>query len=141
MADYRDILTGTLGKLADKVRDSDAVGSVTEVYAKGADRARAFGQITRLTLALNGEQEELNRVFAEIGRLYFEQAAAAPEGCFAPLFRQAERLADGIREKQSRIDALKARHADGGLRDIEVEIGDFDEVVSAAERDALGEDR
>ena len=137
MADYKDILTGTFGKLAGKVKDAADSSGVAGVYARGADRARAFGQITKLTLALNGEHEELKRVYAEIGRLYFEQAKAAPEGFFVPLFEQAEKLTDSIKDKQAEINRLKSDYLESGEKDVEVEIGDFDDIVSAAEREAM----
>ena len=141
MADYKELINGTLGtltKLGGKVRDVAVNTGVTDVYTKGADRAKAFAQITKLTLALNSEHEELKRVYAEIGRLYFEQAKAAPEGFFVPLFEQAGRITDSIRAKQTEIDALKADYLEPGEKDVEVEIGDFDDIVSAAEREAMG---
>lgn len=136
MADYKELL-GTFGKLADKVRETASSTGVLDVYAQGANRAKAFGQLTKLTLELNGEHDELNRIYAEIGRLYFEQAKDAPEGCFVPLFEQAKRVADGIREKRARIDALKEQYGMSGQSDIDVEIGDFDDVVSATEADGM----
>ncbi len=141
MADYKELISGTLGtltKLGGKVRDVAVNTGVTDVYTKGADRAKAFAQITKLTLALNSEHEELKRVYAEIGRLYFEQAKAAPEGFFVPLFEQAGRITDSIRAKQTEIGALKADYLEPGEKDVEVEIGDFDDIVSAAEREAMG---
>ena len=141
MADYKELISGTLGtltKLGGKVRDVAVNTGVTDVYTKGADRAKALAQITKRTLALNSEHEELKRVYAEIGRLYFEQAKAAPEGFFVPLFEQAGRITDSIRAKQTEIGALKADYLEPGEKDVEVEIGDFDDIVSAAEREAMG---
>ena len=136
MADYRDILNGTLGRVVKRVKGAAESSGVTEVYAQGAGRARAFGQIAKLSLAINGESEELKRVYTEIGRLYFEAAQAAPEGVFAPLFEQAQKLAAGIRDKQEQIDELRERYSPAGS-DIEVEFGAFDDVVSATEADGM----
>ena len=137
MADYRDIFSGTLGKVVSRVKDAAESSGVADVYAQGAGRARAFGQIAKLSLAINGESEELKRVYAEIGRLYFEQAKAAPEGFFVPLFEQAEKLTDSIKDKQAEINRLKSDYLESGEKDVEVEIGDFDDIVSAAEREAM----
>ena len=101
MADYTDIFSGTLGKVVNRVKGAAESSGVAEVYAQGAGRARAFGQVAKLSLAINGESEELKRVYAEIGRLYFEQAQAAPEGVFAPLFEQARKRTAGIRRSTS----------------------------------------
>jgi len=137
MADYKDILNGTLGKLADKVKETASSSGVLDVYAQGANRAKAFGQLTKLTLELNGEHEELQRIYTEIGRLYFEQAKDAPEGFFVPLFEQANRVSDSIRAKRAKIDELKEHYGVTEQRDIDVEIGDFDDVVSATEADGM----
>ena len=137
MADYKELLGGTLGKLADKVKETASSTGVLDVYAQGASRAKAFGQLTKLTLELNGEHEELQRIYAEIGRLYFEQAKDAPEGFFVPLFEQADRVTGSIREKRAKIDELKEHYGVTEKNDIDVEIGDFDDVVSATEADGM----
>lgn len=137
MADYKDILSGTFGRLADKVKETASSSGVLDVYAQGASRARAFGQLTKLTLELNGEHEELQRIYTEIGRLYFEQAKGAPEGFFVPLFEQADRVSDSIRAKRTKIDELKEHYGVTEQSDIDVEIGDFDDVVSATEADGM----
>ena len=137
--EYKDLLTGTLGKVVDRVKEAADSTGVLDVYARGTDRAKAFGTVAKLSLELNGDYDELNRVYAEIGRLYYEQAKAAPEGFFVPLFEQAGKISADIREKRAKIDALKERFGDAEHSDIEVEIGDFDDIVSAAEKEAMGE--
>ena len=137
MADYKDILSGTLSKLADKVKETASSTGVLDVYAQGANRSKAFGQLTKLTLELNGEHEELQRIYTEIGRLYFEQAKDTPEGFFVPLFEQANRVSDNIRAKRAKIDELKEHYGVTEQSDIDVEIGDFDDVVSATEADGM----
>ena len=139
MADYKDILSGSLGKVVGRVKEAADSTGVLDVYARGTDRAKAIGTLAKLSLELNGDYDELKRVYAEIGRLYYEQAKAAPDGFFVPLFEQAEKISGGIREKRARIDALKERFGDAEHSDIEVEIGDFDDIVSAAEKEAMGE--
>ena len=132
MADYRDMLKS----LAAKAKDAADSSGVTGVYAKGAERARAFGQITKLTLDSNRDLEELTRVYAEIGKLYFEQAREKPEGIFVPLFEQANRLSGAIRERKQEIDALKVQHLDPAQSTADQGFADFDAVVSQAEHEA-----
>ena len=152
MADYKDIITGTINNLVgkakefaqsdtvsqfvDKVKDTAENNSVRDIYTQGADRAKSYGRIAKLSLEINGESQELNRVFTEIGKLYYEQAKDAPGGFYAGLFSQAQVLAEGIAAKEAEIRALKAEFAEaGGGPDIDVEIGDFEDIVSATEKD------
>lgn len=136
MADYKSIIAGTLNSLASKVKEVAESGSVRDIYDRGAGRAKAYARIAKLSLELNGENEELKKVYAEIGRLYYEQSKDAPEGFFAPLFAQAEELYAGISERQDEINSLRAEmEAEGSLDDIDVEISEFEEIVSAAEQE------
>ena len=126
-------------------RDSRVVaqGDLTvRINETGTDEigvlAASFGQIAKLTLELNSEHEELKRIYTEIGRLYYEQAKAAPEGFFVPLFEQANRVTGKIQDKRAKIEALRSEAGIAGEPDIEVEFGDFDDVVSATEADGAG---
>lgn len=171
MADYKDMITGTLknvfGKvkeaaaseqvqnIVDKVKDTaDSVGvknivdkvktaaentGVRDIYEQGAGVAKAYGSIAKLSVELNGQREELKRVYAEIGELYFEQAKDAPEGVFAPLFAQAQQLTSDISAKETQISVLKAEVTPAAAEaDIDVEITEFEEVVEATENEGSG---
>ncbi len=128
MADYKDIIAGTIKSFAGKVKDVAESSTVRGIYEHGAERAKAYGS----------EYEELKRAYTEIGKLYFEQARENPEGFFAPLFAQVEEINARIREKESDIEALKTQVESGKAIDIDIEIGDFDDVVDSTEADGSG---
>ena len=135
MADYKDIITGTLNNIVGKVKEAANTGAVRDIYEQGASRAKSYGRIAKLTLEVNGESEELKRIYTEIGKLYFEQAKDAPEGFFAPLFAQAEEIRQRIQLKEAEIEAMKAEFGSEDDADIDVEIGEFEDVVDATETD------
>ncbi len=145
MADYKDIISGTINSIIGKVKEVAESGAVRDIYENGASRAKSYGRIAKLALELNGENEELKRVYTEIGRLYYEQAKDAPEGFFAPLFAQAEEICGRIAAKEDEINSLKADVAAAtgcDEADIDVEIGefdDFDNIVDATEDDGKNE--
>ncbi len=145
MADYKDIIAGTINSIVGKVKEVAESGAVRDIYENGASRAKSYGRIAKLALELNGENEELKRVYTEIGRLYYEQAKDAPEGFFAPLFAQAEEICGRIAAKEDEINSLKADVAAAtgcDEADIDVEIGefdDFDNIVDATEDDGKNE--
>lgn len=148
MSDTMGSIMSTLGSLAKKAREVgaqaietvDKDGTVRGTYIKGAERTRAYAKIARLTLELNGENEELKKIYTEIGKLYFEQNRGSAEGFFAPLFAQAEATAQKIGGIEGEIEALKeSTAAQSAEKDIEVEIGAFDDIVSADEQNARGE--
>lgn len=145
MADYKDIISGTINSIIGKVKEVAESGAVRDIYENGASRAKSYGRIAKLALELNGENEELKRVYTEIGRLYYEQAKDDPEGFFAPLFAQAEEICGRIAAKEDEINSLKADVAAAtgcDEADIDVEIGefdDFDNIVDATEDDGKNE--
>ena len=147
MSDTMDSILGTLGGLAKKAREVgaqaieavDRDGTVRGTYRKGAERTKAYAKIAKLTLALNSENEELRKIYTEIGKLYFEQTRGSAGGPFAPLFAQAEAKARKLGELETEIAALRESTAENGGKDIEVEIGAFDDIVSADENQARGE--
>ena len=149
MSDTMDRLTGALSELVKKAREVgaqtvetvDKNGAVRDAYARGTERTKTYARIAKLTLELNREGEELRKVYTEIGRLYFEQARDSAGGFFAPLFAQASETAEKIRSLEDEIGALRDAVApEGAEKDIEVEIGAFDDIVSADEKAATGGD-
>lgn len=140
MANYKDIITGTLNNLVGKAKEAAENGTVRNIYEQGSTRAKAYARIAKLGLEVNGDTEELRRVYTEIGRLYYEENRDNPQGFFAPLFQQAEELTERIKAKSEEMEALKAEAAQTADKDLEVEIGDFEEVVSSTEDDGAGKE-
>ena len=159
MADYKDIITGTLTNLVGKVKEvaespnvkeavdkvkaaaEDTVGkvkaaaegsTVKEVCDQGANRVKSYGRIAKLSLEMNGDYEELKRVYTEIGKLCYDQFKDAPEGDFAPLFAQVEEISARIERGEAEIEAMKAEAGCQEEPDISVEIV-ADSVEDAAE--------
>ena len=159
MADYKDIITGTISNIMGKVKEvaespnvkeavdkvkaaaEDTVGkvkeaaegsTVKEVYEQGASRVKSYGRIAKLSLEMNGDYEELKRVYTEIGKLCYDQFKDAPEGFFAPLFAQVEEISARIERSEAEIEAMKAEVGCQEEPDISVEIV-ADSVEAAAE--------
>ena len=148
MSDTLDKLTGTLGEILKKAKEVgaqavetvDKNGAVRGAYQRGTERTKTYAKIAKQTLELNRESDELRKVYTEIGRLYFEQNGSNAPGFFAPLCAQAAATAEKIRALEDEIRALRESvMPDGAEKDIEVEIGAFDDVVSADEDAARGE--
>lgn len=138
MADYKDIITGTINSIVDKAKDLAENSSVREIYDNGLNRAKSYGKVAKMVFEVNGETEELKKVYTEIGKLYYEQTKDAPEGYFVPLFEQVKRISDSILAKEEAVRSIRASMHDDGeceedCSDIDVEIGEFDDVVSSDE--------
>ena len=92
-----------------------------------------------MTVELSRDHKELERVFTEIGKLYYEQTGGQGDGFFVPLFEQAEKLKETIREKESRIEEYKAAfgsaETEASKDELSGNIADFESIVNQTEDD------
>ena len=108
MADYKDIIAGTINSIVGKVKEVAESGAVRDIYENGANRAKSYGRIAKLALELNGENEELKRVYTEIGRLYYENYRDTADAFLADLCQQ-------VTDANARVAELEAQMADPSL--------------------------
>ena len=134
MSNYLDTINGLLGR----ARELAGSGAVRDVYEKGVSRTKSYARMAKLTLALKEDSDTLNKLYAEIGRLFFEQNPIAPDAAYVDLFARAQGLRGLIEQKQRELEDLKANVGSDGA-DIEVEIGNFEDIVDATEVEGKGE--
>ena len=114
MSETMDKLAGTLGELVKKAKEVG--GQAMNAVDKNGTVRGVYAKGTERTKA-----------YARIARL--------------TLFAQAGETTENIRSIETEIEALKEKIAEeSGERDIEVEIGAFDDIVSADEKAAKGEE-
>lgn len=105
-------------KLIDKV--SDAVDVVGE-------RAKYAGRMAKLTVETNAELENIQKAYAEIGKLYYEQYRDYADAFMAQLCDEITQANARIADKERQMAELRAAMTERG---IEVE---FTEVTDAPE--------
>ena len=108
MADYKDIITGTLNNIVGKVKEVADSGAIKDIYEHGANRAKSYGQMAKLSLEINGDSEELKRVYAEIGRLYYENYRDTADAFLAELCQQVTDANARVAELEAQMDELRA---------------------------------
>ena len=134
MSNYLD----TIINLGGRARELAGSGAVRDVYEKGVSRTKSYARMAKLALSIKEDSDALQKLYAEIGRLFVEQNPIAPDGTYTDLFARAQGLRGLIEQKQREMDDLKADvGTDGG--DIEVEIGSFEDIVNATEDEGKGE--
>ena len=134
MSNYLD----TINNLVGRARELAGSGAVRDVYEKGVSRTKSYARMAKLALSIKEDSDALQKLYAEIGRLFVEQNPIAPDGAYTDLFARAQGLRGLIEQKQREMDDLKADvGTDGG--DIEVEIGSFEDIVNATEDEGKGE--
>lgn len=138
MADYKDIIAGTIKNLAGKVKDVAESSTVRGLYEHGAERAKSYGAIAKLSLEISGDTEELKRAYTEIGKLYFEENRANPDGFYQALFANVEEINARIHANEDAINEIKAQIEAENAADIDVEVGSFEDIVDSTAADGTG---
>lgn len=131
MAGYKDFLNGIVGKVKE-VADSS---NVKEAVNRGADKAKSVARSAKLNLEIAGENDKLRKIYAELGKLFFEQNEAAPAVIYEPFFRQIKEALATIGEKEGEIRSL--REQDGAPA---AAAESFEDVVNATETEGSGKE-
>ena len=125
MADYRELINGAINK----IRETAEGKSLQELIDSGVQRAESFGEAAKTAMSLSSDKAELQRTFAEIGKLFYEQNRLTAPEYYAELFENASKLEQLIAEKEEAVINYKnGAFAPGEPEedpDIEVEIIEF----------------
>ena len=108
MAEIKSIIKGTVNALGGKAKELAESGAVRDAYDRGLSAVRAYTNIAKLTLQINGELEEQKDIFAEIGRLYYAETGGFSDGDYAALFDAVKLSDERIETMRSELDAAKA---------------------------------
>ena len=134
MSNYLDTINSLMGR----ARELKESGAVRDVYEKGVSRTKSYARMAKLALSIKEDSDALQKLYAEIGRLFLEQNPIAPSADYTALFSRAQGLRGLIEQKQREMEDLKA-DVGADAADIEVEIGSFEDVVNATEDEGRGE--
>ena len=115
----KDTVTGIPGysELKDKV--SDAVDAVQE-------RAKYAGKMAKLTVETNAELERIQKAYAEIGKLYYEQYRDYADAFMAQLCDEITQANERVAEKERQIDELRAAMRERGIEVVFEEVSEDD---------------
>lgn len=109
MADYKDMIRGTVNSLGKKAKDFAESGKVKDAYDRGSTTAKCYAVIAKLNVKINGEVEQQRKIFTEIGHIYYDENKASPvDGKLAALFAEVEESERLINEMREELEAAKA---------------------------------
>ena len=108
MADYKNMIKGTLSVLGNKAKNYVESGALKDTYDRGTTTAKCYANIAKLNVQINGELEEQKKAFLEIGRLYYDMHRNDPEPRFAGLFEQISEIDAKIETMREELFAAKA---------------------------------
>ena len=112
----------------------------TDLAQTGAAESKRLAEIAKLKSANLAEENAIKKAYIEIGKLYYEQMAAAPGEDFAAACEKITAAKANIEANNDRIAELKNKDSDSDsaeadgfeiVAEVEVKISDEDEEISA----------
>ena len=141
MSDYSELiksLKAAAGGFADIAKDlAGAAGDKARDLAGGAgEKDKALARLAKLTMELYSERDSLEEAYAEVGKLYFENADKTDPGeMYVRAFDRVMLSLAAIERMETELNELRS-HMSESLAD---DAG-FEDIVDAAEAEAAGDD-
>ena len=110
----------------------------TDLAQTGAAESKRLAEIAKLKSANLSEENAIKKAYIEIGKLYYEQMAAAPGEDFAAACEKITAAKANIEANNDRIAELKTK--DDKIEDLEVVAEAEAVVVEAPAEEATAED-
>ena len=98
---------------------------VTDLAQSGVAKSKQLAEIAKLKTSNMGEEDTIKKAYLELGRLYYAERGAAPEGAYAAACGRISQAKAAIETNNARIAELRAKD---GLDDIDFEA---EEIVDA----------
>ena len=111
-------------------------GRATDLAQAGVAQTRRLTEIAKLKMANMSEEDAIKKAYLEIGKLYYAEQGAAPDGAFAAACERITASKAIIETNNERIAELKS-HEDPEVEtevDVEVEVEDGEVEVQIEEK-------
>lgn len=108
MSEYKNMVKGTANAIGTKAKNYVESGKMRDAYLKGMTTAKCYANIAKLNLQINGQLEEQKDIFAEIGRLFYDENRDCVNVKYAALFDELEESDKKIDAMRSELEAIKA---------------------------------
>ena len=110
----------------------DLKENVTDLAQSGVAKAKQLTEIVKLKAANMAEEDAIKKAYVEIGKLYYAEKGATPEGGYAAACGRITAAKAAIEANNAKIADLKA--ADG-ITEEEVEAAEAAEAAQHSEDD------
>jgi len=80
---------------------------VTDLAQTGVAKSKKLAEIAKLKTANLGEEDTIKRAYCELGKLYYAEKGAAPEGGYAGACERITAAKAAIAANNARIEELK----------------------------------
>ena len=104
----------------------------------GVAQSKRLAEIAKLKTANMGEEDTIKKAYIELGKLYYAEKGAAPEGAYAAACEKITAAKAAIEVNNERIAELKESE-DGEVQTSDFEVDPVQEAEPAADEPAAEE--
>lgn len=112
----------------------DLKDKTMDLAQAGVAKSKQILEIVKLNLANATEEDTMKKAYLEIGKLYYAERGAAPDGAYVALCEKITTAKINIEENKARIAEIKEANniKDTDIPSVETEIPPEEPVVSDA---------
>lgn len=119
----------------------DLKGKVADLAQAGMAKSKQLAEIAKLKAANMSEQETIRKAYLEIGKLYYAEKGATPEGGYAAACEKITAARASIAANNARIEDLKDGDAEVTAAAADaVIIEEVPAIEAVSEQDIVPED-
>ena len=100
----------------------DLKGKATDLVQSGVAKSMQLAEIAKLKTSNMAEEDAIKKAYMEIGRLYYAEQGAAPDGAYAAACEKITAARAAIETNNDRITQLKATAGEPEDASVEVEV-------------------
>ena len=102
---------GGFSQMAKEILDA-LKDKATDLAQAGVAQSKRLAEIAKLKVSNMGEEDTIKRAYIEIGKLYYAEKGAAPEGAYVAACEKITAARAAIETNNDRIAELKASGAE-----------------------------
>ena len=106
--------------------------TVTDLAQAGVAQSKRLAEIAKLKTANMGEEDTIKKAYIELGKLYYAEKGAAPDGAYAAACEKITAAKAAIEVNNERIAELKESE-DGVVRTSDFEVDPVQEAEPVEE--------
>lgn len=113
----KEVITMDLKDTFDTLKDRAA-----DLAQAGVAQTKRLAEIAKLKMSNMGEEDTIKKAYLEIGRLYYAEQGASPDGAFVSACERITAAKAAIETNNDRITQLKATAGEPEDASVEVEV-------------------
>lgn len=105
--EYNDKIIAAFRNLGKTTETFTEKSGLKDIYDKCTNKVKSLGNYAKLSMKYNNLYEQLQKVYTEIGKIYYREHYNLPESIYEVLFQKVAELNEEISAVKNQFDNLQ----------------------------------